>query len=156
MSDTKIIKVHSKDRGEELGDLFGIFFEDLNHAADGGLYTELVQNRSFEFNPIDHREDHALTAWEKVERGEAKVEVLVENENPLNENNRNYLTLSVEEPGTGAGIMNVGFNTGIPVRKGENYKFSCFARSASNSTKLVAIALKSLEGRVYAQGEITV
>lgn len=52
--------------------------------------------------------------------------------------------------------MNVGFNTGIPVRKGENYKLSCFARSASNSTKLVAIALESLEGRVYAQGEITV
>ncbi|MDM5327820.1 hypothetical protein [Neobacillus sp. CF12] len=47
MSDTKIIEVLTKDRGEELGDLFGIFFEDLNHAADGGLYTELVQNRSF-------------------------------------------------------------------------------------------------------------
>lgn len=37
-----------------MGDLFGIFFEDLNHAADGGLYAELVQNRSFEFDPIDH------------------------------------------------------------------------------------------------------
>jgi hypothetical protein len=32
-------------------DLFGLFFEDINYAADGGLYAELVQNRSFEYNP---------------------------------------------------------------------------------------------------------
>ncbi|MEH7482639.1 hypothetical protein V7157_16595 [Neobacillus drentensis] len=44
----------TKEKGEEMGDLLGIFFEDLNHAADGGLSAELVQNRSFEFNPIDN------------------------------------------------------------------------------------------------------
>ena len=67
-----------------MGDLFGIFFEDLNHAADGGLYAELVQNRSFEFDPIDHPDYHALTAWEKVERGGGECEVRVKSELPLN------------------------------------------------------------------------
>lgn len=56
-----------------MGDLLGIFFEDLNHTADGGLYAELVRNRSFEFDPIDHPDYHALTAWEKVETGRRQV-----------------------------------------------------------------------------------
>lgn len=154
MSDNKAIKVLTKERGEKLGDLFGIFFEDLNHAADGGLYAELVQNRSFEFDPIDHKDYHALTAWEKVERGHAKAKIFVENENPLNEKNTNYLTLSVEEPGAGAGIMNLGFNTGIPVRQGENYLFSCYARCDTNYTKPVTITLESTDGRTYATNEV--
>ncbi len=37
-------------------DLFGLFFEDINYAADGGLYAELVQNRSFEYNPAERHE----------------------------------------------------------------------------------------------------
>ena len=39
------------------------FFEDINHAADGGLYAELIQNRAFEFDPIDNKKYHALYAW---------------------------------------------------------------------------------------------
>ena len=69
MSAQSILTIYTQERGKELGDLFGIFFEDLNHAADGGLYAELVQNRSFEFDPIDRAEYHALTAWGKIERG---------------------------------------------------------------------------------------
>lgn len=152
----KVIKVLTKEKDEELGDLFGIFFEDLNHAADGGLYAELVQNRSFEFDPIDRKDYHALTAWEKVERGKAKAEIFVETENSLNEKNTNYLTLSVEEPGAGAGVMNLGFNSGIPVRQGENYLFSCHAKCVANSTKLVTVTLESIEGSVYAKSEITI
>ncbi|MFI9583468.1 hypothetical protein ACIHCQ_16810 [Streptomyces sp. NPDC052236] len=48
-------------------DLFGVFIEDLNHTADGGLYAELVQNRSFEYSPAHRPEWHALTAWELLE-----------------------------------------------------------------------------------------
>ena len=50
-------------------DLYGIFYEDINYAADGGLYAELVRNRSFEFNTADNAGFNGLTAWEKVERG---------------------------------------------------------------------------------------
>ena len=56
--------------------LFGIFFEDLNYAADGGLYAELVQNRSFEYSPSDvdvHKQPaggwHPFTAWEFAKEG---------------------------------------------------------------------------------------
>lgn len=42
--------------------LFGIFFEDLNYAADGGLYAEMVQNGSFEYSPLDQTDWNALTA----------------------------------------------------------------------------------------------
>ena len=49
----KTIKIFESQKTKSLGDLYGLFFEDINHAADGGLYAELVQNRSFEFDPID-------------------------------------------------------------------------------------------------------
>ena len=43
-------------KGKKISDhLFGIFFEDLNYAADGGLYAELIQNRSFEYSPADRK-----------------------------------------------------------------------------------------------------
>jgi alpha-N-arabinofuranosidase len=44
-------------------DLFGLFFEDINYAADGGLYAELIQNRSFEYSPTDNRQWHPLSFW---------------------------------------------------------------------------------------------
>ena len=37
-----------------IGDFYGIFFEDINHAADGGLYGEMIRNRAFEFSPADN------------------------------------------------------------------------------------------------------
>ena len=49
-------------RGARFGDFYGIFFEDLNHAADGGLYAETIRNRSFEFSPIDDPTYNGLTA----------------------------------------------------------------------------------------------
>ena len=61
----KKITVYENEVTKELGDLFGIFFEDINHAADGGLYAEMVQNRSFEFEPIDNNSYNIFTAWEK-------------------------------------------------------------------------------------------
>src|SRR5215472_7780242 len=70
--------------------MFGIFFEDINFAADGGLYPELVKNRSFEFND-------PLTGWkadmEVNQQGiqVAKGELDVRTEKPLNETNPHYL-----------------------------------------------------------------
>ena len=57
------IKLYPEQKGKPLGNLFGLFFEDLNHAADGGLYAELIQNRDFEFDPVDRPDYHALTGW---------------------------------------------------------------------------------------------
>ena len=98
---------------KEQGDLFGIFFEDLNHAADGGLYGELVQNRSFEFDPIDSPKYHAPTAWETVQRGSSTANCHVESHTPLNTKNPHYLVLEVAKAGTGGGVRNLGYTTSI-------------------------------------------
>ena len=124
------------------GDLFGIFFEDLNHAADGGLYGELVQNRSFEFDAMDAPGYHALTAWEKVERGDSVVCTHVEEHGCMNENNPHYLVLEVLTEGGGGGIRNLGFAEGIPVQEGKEYLFSCWYRLRRGQGAILQVRLE--------------
>lgn len=150
------LTVLTKEKGVQIGDLFGIFFEDLNHAADGGLYAELVQNRSFEFDPIDNETYHSLTAWQKIERGDGKAEIYVEEFKPLNERNIHYLVIDIIEPCEGAGIMNLGYNTGIPLNQGQNYKFSCYARRNSKFGEPIKITLESVRGNIYGEASIPV
>ncbi len=107
-----------------LGDLFGIFFEDINHAADGGLYAEMVRNRSFEFDRTDNSEYTHLTAWEKTGGGD--FEISVESEYPLNRSNTHYLFIDIRNGE--AGVKNLGFNKGMSIKKGEKYNFSLYAR----------------------------
>ncbi len=152
----RTLAINTKERGAPLGDLFGIFFEDLNHAADGGLYGELVQNRSFEFDPIDNPAYHSMTAWEQVERGGAKAEFLIEAKNPVHDRNPHYLAINVLKPGEGAGIRNLGYNAGIPVRAGETYRFSCYARRDGDACAPVRVALESPEGTVYGGADLWV
>ena len=85
----KTITIHQKQTFKKLGDLYGLFFEDINHAADGGLYAELVQNRSFEYCEIDKPDYNHFTAWEKSEHLEWNIETA----EPLNEENLHKLFL---------------------------------------------------------------
>ncbi len=99
--------------------LHGLFFEDINYAADGGLYAELVQNRSFE-----HAE--SLYAWSLVNRG-GEGGLDVPTAGAINAKNPHYLRLDIAKPGKGFGIANSGFG-GIAVKQGENYLISVRAR----------------------------
>ena len=99
--------------------LHGVFFEDINYGADGGLYAELVQNRSFEH--ADH-----LFAWGTVNRG-GDGEVTIETAAPLSTGNPHYARLTVRDPGKGFGLANAGFG-GMAVKPGENYLVSLRAR----------------------------
>ncbi len=95
--------------------MYGIFFEDINFAADGGLYAELVKNRSFEF-PQD-----ALQGWKAFGRVE------VRDDGPF-DRNPHYVRLY--EPGhrhKWTGLDNEGF-FGIGLKEGETYRFSVWAR----------------------------
>lgn len=105
-------------------DLFGIFFEDLNYAADGGLYAELVQNRSFEYNATEQLAWNEFTAWTKVARSGAAGNVSVRSAKPLHPHNPHYL--AIEAKTSGFGIANAGYD-GIPLRAGEAYELSFFA-----------------------------
>ncbi len=147
MESKKQIVIDTQNKQVPLGDIYGIFFEDLNHAADGGLYAELIQNRSFEFDPIDNRNYHSLTAWEKVERAGAKANIWVESNHPLNE--KNYLGIDVLETGDGAGFLNHGFNTGIALEENELYDFSCYARTKDNQPIEIEICLMNEAGACH-------
>ncbi|KRF03606.1 alpha-L-arabinofuranosidase [Paenibacillus sp. Soil766] len=150
------LRVHTQRKGALTGDLFGIFFEDLNHAADGGLYAELVHNRSFEFDPIDRKDYHALTAWEKVERGGGSADLKVEDTYPLHPRNKHYASIEVLSEGAGVGLMNLGFNSGVSVRQGESYVFSMYARRDIDSDVPVSISIEDNDGTMYAETLIAV
>ncbi|MGO9206843.1 MAG: alpha-L-arabinofuranosidase C-terminal domain-containing protein [Candidatus Limnocylindrales bacterium] len=126
-------------------DLFGVFFEDLNYAADGGLYAELVQNRSFEYSPAARREWSGLTAWQLVRHGGGRGSVAVEEGTPLHVNNPHYAVLTVESAGAGVGLKNEGFD-GVAVRAGEEYEVSLFARQIEGEAGPLRIRLESRSG----------
>jgi alpha-L-arabinofuranosidase len=122
------ITVRVEDAGKAISpDLFGIFFEDLNYATDGGLYAELIQNRSFEYQAIEQPTWNNLTSWELVTRGGGKGALKVGAAFPLHANNPHYADLAAEIPGEGVGLTNSGFD-GIPVRAGERYELSFSVR----------------------------
>ncbi len=101
--------------------LHGVFFEDINYGADGGLYAELVQNRSFEHTD-------RLYAWGTVNRG-ADGTVTIDGAEPLNARNPHFARLAVRDPGKGFGLANYGFG-GIVLKAGENYLVSLRARGS--------------------------
>lgn len=140
------ITIYPEKKMHSLGDLYGIFFEDLNHAADGGLYAEMVQNRSFEFDKIDNWRYTPLTAWEQI--GECEIEV--QNSYPLNRNNTHYLVIKASEDE--CGVKNFGFNDGMNIVKGEEYKFSLYGRRNTGFSKVVNVCLVNKDnGAVVAQ-----
>ena len=107
--------------------LYGIFFEDINFAADGGLYGEKVINRSFEYGEL--AADDELHGWSQV--GTADVKVTVgDAENGLNVNNTNYLVINNTSDAL-AGVQNRGFLDGMAIEKDVTYDFSVYAKSVN-------------------------
>ncbi len=157
MSNQINLTVDTTEKKQSFGDMFGIFFEDLNHAADGGLYGELIRNRSFEFDEIDNRSYNHLTAWNisglknDGENGSLKQEVntdniygtyAIENEMPLSEKNPHYLTVNIKEGNMydiskNVSIVNEGFNTGLFLEKGKEYNFSIYCMCYENDMSLM-------------------
>ncbi|MDX3243202.1 alpha-L-arabinofuranosidase C-terminal domain-containing protein [Streptomyces sp. ME18-1-4] len=149
-----VVEVDTRAPGTAISpDLFGAFFEDLNYAADGGLYAELVQNRSFEYGPADRPEWHSLTAWELLERDGAAGSLTVSTDDPLHPANPHHAVLT-STTNKGAGLRNEGFD-GIPVRAGEAYDVSLFARLAEGTAGRLVARIESRDGeRVHGQTEL--
>jgi alpha-N-arabinofuranosidase len=130
--------------------MFGIFFEDINFGADGGLYPERIKNRSFEF-------DQPLAGWHAIlpisPKGTldaTKGELDVRTENPLNTTNPHYLKMSAYEPGFG--LWNTGFR-GIGVENGAEYRFSAYVRTAGPTSVRATITDES--GHELGSGTLT-
>ena len=124
--------------------LYGIFFEEINHAGDGGLYAELVRNRSFE-------DSDKPEAWKSTAAGGAKAEIAIDTSRPLNPASPRSLRLTAEGQGM-AGVTNEGF-WGIAVKQGAEYELSLYARGDGISS--LSVKLQSADGKTdYAQGKI--
>jgi alpha-L-arabinofuranosidase len=158
---TAVIRGDASAPGKPMSDRqYGIFFEDINHGADGGLYPELVQNRSFEFNSIDNAAYDGLTAWSRDDRGGAAGTLAVASADPLNARNLNYLRLTTTAAGTGeeagVAIRNSGFNSGVYVEAGKRYDFSFWARRDGTADLPVRVAVEDAAGTTeYAGADVT-
>jgi alpha-L-arabinofuranosidase len=128
--------------------LYGIFFEEINHAGDGGLYAELVQNRSFE-------NSDKPDCWTLVTDGSAKGEIAIDTDNPMCENNPRSLRLKISSDGQGkVGVANDGY-WGIAVETDAQYDLSVALRAGDGFTAPVAAALVSADLKtVYARAQI--
>ena len=114
--------------------LIGIFFEDINYSADGGLYAELIQNRDFEYS---ERDWNATTAWHSPR----PIEIATDQ--PLHPNNPHYAVLSQDT------LWNEGWD-GIVVEQGKKYDFSMFV-SAGGQKQDFVIQLVGSKGTVLAK-----
>lgn len=125
--------------------MYGIFFEDINYAADGGLYGELVKNRSFEF-------PDALMGWKAFGKFEVK------NDGPF-ERCPHYVVLGYSGHNDAAtGLQNEGY-FGIGIEKGEDYRFSVWAKAVSgDATVEVSLVDESTmeEHQEFATAELKV
>ena len=143
--------------------LFGIFFEDINYSADGGLYAELVQNRSFEYSPTDRKEWNPFSYWEYITPGYSYGKISIETSNPIHPNNPHYVVLDIENVGnypqytgeSGVGIKNSGYD-GIVINNGETYNLSLFARLLSNSPVDISVSFQNPKGDALANGKLTI
>lgn len=123
--------------------MYGLFFEDINFGADGGLYAELVKNRSFDF-------PQNLMGWNTF----GNVEVL--KSNPLFPNNPTYLKLSTSGHNhKHTGIENEGFR-GMGFKKGEQYRFSVWAKSESDAPQKLRINLIDSHNEVIGSKDLEV
>ena len=150
--------------------LYGIFFEEINHAGEGGLYAEMVLNRDFETTSIPVGSSMAgnlvrtketwqerkvfgneLHGWSFLSEGGATGDIRLQSVHPLNEKNPASIRLIVTKTGSRSGVYNSGF-WGMNFIQGASYNLSFYARSSGNKKLDVTVSLESPNGnRIYAE-----
>jgi alpha-L-arabinofuranosidase len=109
--------------------MWGIFFEDINLGADGGIYAELVKNRSFEFNK-------PMMGWKVLGKPATEGDFLVLNRGQGNSANPRFLRVTLHNNTKGSiGLNNEGFR-GMGIKNGLRYDFSVMYRQSSPSIKM--------------------
>lgn len=127
--------------------LWGIFFEEINHAGDGGIYAEMVRNRSFE-------DGETPTFWKLLVEGDAEGSIVVDESQPLNRNNRRSLRIEVRKLKNGRiAIANAGY-WGMHIVKGKVYKLSFYARCSDGFKGSLIASLEHASGLIYASAEV--
>lgn len=124
--------------------LWGIFFEDINNSADGGLYPELVRNRSFEDAPEPQN-------WSFANLAGRSGSVRIDESRPLNPFNRHCLRVQVD----GAfSLENHGY-WGMNIVAGQSYAFKAAACAAEGFEGPLTVKVLSSTGRELAAGTLS-
>jgi len=175
---TAIINTDISKPGPRLNPrMYGIFLENLNHAVDGGLYAELIQNRGFEdAKPpegyiyhdgrwVDSLGPNAYDAafarfgyftnglpfWSLVQEGGAQGSMHLDMDNPLTPESPRSCRLEIDNVSTGRiGIANDGF-WGVGVKAGEKFKLSFWARSAEGFSGPLRATLEDHDGNACSE-----
>ena len=167
-----VITVSANQPGVKVSpSLWGIFYEEINHAGDGGIYAELVQNRAFEEAQVAGGSKMAgdqmvtpkgfkngkwykneLHAWSLITDDAAKATITLDNANPLNDKTPHSMRLEIQDTGKRAGVANEGY-WGMSIKSGATYDLSFYARTEGSQT--VSAQLESSDGtKTYAKAEV--
>jgi alpha-L-arabinofuranosidase len=132
--------------GEIQSTMWGIFFEDINFAADGGLYAELVKNRSFEFfNP--------LMGWKETKQNDSAGKTLIINRTGTNAYNPRFARITVDNSKGAYILSNEGFR-GMGIKKDMTYHFSVIARQVAGGNVKLRIDLVDSKGTSIGNAEL--
>jgi alpha-L-arabinofuranosidase len=124
--------------------MWGIFFEDINFAADGGIYAELVKNRSFEFAA-------PMMGWKIEQTGGAEGTILVINRQAEDSSNPRFIRVTRNNETGKFGLMNEGFR-GMGIKQNEPYNFSVCAKSESGNINL-RVQLVDSNGNILGESQ---
>ncbi|MES2277714.1 MAG: alpha-L-arabinofuranosidase C-terminal domain-containing protein [Bacteroidota bacterium] len=124
----KKLTVYTDTRGPAIPPaMWGIFFEDINFSADGGLYAELIKNRSFEFA-------QPLMGWKTLNKDGAGTALII-NRGEANANNPRFARINIKKDKGSFGLANEGFR-GMGLFKDKKYNFSILARNLGGNVKI--------------------
>ncbi len=129
--------------------MFGLFFEDINFAADGGLYAEMIKNRSFEF-------DKPMMGWEQPNTKRSSLNKESGNALPINlskeKNNSNFCRVEINND-KGYALINEGFR-GMGVKKDAKYNLSLKAANHNGAIKKIIFQLIDKDQKVIGETSI--
>lgn len=129
--------------------MFGLFFEDINFAADGGLYAEMIKNRSFEF-------DKPLMGWEQPNTKRSSLNMKSGAATPINisenKSNANFCRVLINDD-KGYALINEGFR-GMGVKKDAKYNLSLKAANPDGTIKKIIIQFIDKDQKVLGETAI--
>ncbi len=131
--------------------LYGLMTEEINQSYDGGLYAELIQNRSFKDDP------NTPAHWSLSQTNGSSGEMTLDRADPLNaaQDVSLKLTASSASGNQPVGVANDGF-WGIPVKPLTTYRASFYAKANSNFSGPLIVSLETADGRiVWAKAQVT-
>lgn len=142
------------EKGVDIQDgMIGLFFEDINYAADGGLYAEMVENRSFEARYVDNSVNPTYDgdwAWSAYPASGSGAVMEYKTDEPLNDNNTHYLEFTPSSEQNG--FANAAYD-GLALKDGMGYHGSLYAKTDDFNGTVTVSAVK--DGITYAEAEIS-